>query len=78
MFLFIEAPLGQYLVCTPIASQEPSVSATARRRIGKMEANEINSLVAVRILLQSKRPYYFLKAFFKLNAILQHSERQRI
>lgn len=73
-FLFAEAPLGQYLGCMPIGSQGP----TAWRRIGKVEVNEINSLVAVRILLQKKRAYYFLKPFCKLNAILQYSEKQRM
>lgn len=43
-----------------------------------MQVNEINSLVAVRMLLQNKRAYYLLKPFFKLIAILQSSERQRM
>ena len=47
MFLFAEAPPGQYLVCVPIASQGPSFSATAQKRVGKTEVNEINSLVTM-------------------------------
>lgn len=40
-----------------------------------MEINEKNSLVAVRIVLQNKRACS-LKAYFKLNTILQHSGRE--
>lgn len=58
-FLFAEAPSGQYLVCVPITSQGSSFSATAQRRIGNMEVNEINSLVAVRMLLQNKSLLFF-------------------
>lgn len=77
-FLSAEAPLGHYFQCH--SQPGPNFSAVAQRRTGKMEINEINSLVTVRMMLQNKRTCYSLKAFFKLNTILQPTilpERQR-